>query len=84
MMQQTFICCRDTCSIGLSSHLMECAGTCVGEPRRDCEEAFISSEAKDPDLEKSSAHFKWILVIDREAAPDFKAQGVRRAQGAQA
>ncbi|CAE7878016.1 Pka-R2 [Symbiodinium microadriaticum] len=30
------------------------------------------TEAKDPDLEKSSAHFKWILVIDREAAPDFK------------
>ncbi|CAE7772071.1 unnamed protein product [Symbiodinium sp. CCMP2456] len=30
------------------------------------------TEAKDPDLAKSSAHFKWILVIDREAAPDFK------------
>eukprot|EP00439_Symbiodinium_sp_Y106_P083964 s2032_g24.t1 len=30
------------------------------------------TEAKDPDLEKSNAHFKWILVIDRETAPDFK------------
>ena len=33
----------------------------------------FASEAKDPDLEKSNAHFKWILVIDRETAPDFKA-----------
>ncbi|CAE7208908.1 unnamed protein product [Symbiodinium natans] len=31
------------------------------------------TEAKDPDLDNSNAHFKWILVVDRDVAPDFKA-----------
>ena len=35
---------------------------------------FICLKAKDPDLDNSSAHFKWILVVDREIAPDFKAR----------
>mmetsp|Transcript_32378 Transcript_32378/g.60954 ORF Transcript_32378/g.60954 Transcript_32378/m.60954 type:complete len:178 (-) Transcript_32378:103-636(-) len=30
------------------------------------------TEAKDPDAESSNAHFKWILVVDRELAPKFK------------
>ena len=33
----------------------------------------LKPQAKDPDLDNSNAHFKWILVVDRDVAPDFKA-----------
>ena len=32
----------------------------------------LAFEAKDPDSE-NTAHFKWILVVDKEVAKDFKA-----------